>query len=158
MQGKAVFHPANLDRDLELCVEFRRDSFRSSFPGSDQWQQYWNEQDYRQFIVSHAERFPDGLLHLWQEQKIIGQLEFAYIGDNGHVNLFYLLPEYRGKGYGDLLHDRAVTVLREKGCTTASLRVAPSNARAIGFYKKYGWQNQGIDQHYDFVHMFILNL
>src|SRR5689334_3874442 len=95
------FRPIDLARDLELCVEFRRDSYRASFADSEEWKKYWNETEYRSRIFEHSKKFPDGLFHFLVDSKIVGQLEFAYFDDSGHINLYYLHPDHRGKGYGD---------------------------------------------------------
>jgi RimJ/RimL family protein N-acetyltransferase len=152
------FRPIDLARDLELCVEFRRDSYQSSFTDPTEWKKYWNEAEYRNWIFNHSKKFPEGVFHLFVDSKIVGQLEFAYFGKGGHVNLYYLHPDYRGKGYGDLLQEKVISVLKEKGCKTATLRVSPQNIRAIRFYLKHGWTDCGPDKNYDYVHLFQINL
>src|SRR5688572_28719933 len=119
------FQKIDLKKNIDLCVEFRRDSYQSSFSDPDEWKKYWNEGEYRKWILEHSKKFPEGLLHFFVDSEIVGQLEFAYMGESGHVNLYYLHPDHRGKGYGDLLQKKVVSILNQKGCKTATLRVSP---------------------------------
>jgi GNAT superfamily N-acetyltransferase len=61
----------------------------------------------------------------------------------GKVNLFYLRPDHRGRGLGGQLEQYAVDFLRAAGCGGAWLRVSPTNARALAFYRKHGWVDAG---------------
>ena len=148
------FRKVDLEKDLDRCVEMRRDSYIASFPDSDAWQNYWDENAYRQFIRTHAQRFPDGFFHIWLEDQLIGQLEFAYFDGHGHINLFYLVPGKRGCGYSKAIHDYVLDVMRSKGCRTLTLRVAPTNIRARKYYEKNGWKDEGLDSGYDDVHLY----
>lgn len=157
--GSAVnFQRVNFARHMDICVQFRKDSFQASYPDSDEWTEYWDEPDYRNWIIEHARRFPDGVLHLIQDGDIIGQLEFSYGESNGHVNLFYLRPDVRGTGYGDVLQRHVKDVLRAKGCRSATLRVSPNNRRAMRFYEKHGWTDCGADSKYPQVHLYQIDL
>lgn len=61
----------------------------------------------------------------------------------GHVSHYYLSPAARGYGLGNLLNEHALAVLARRGMTSARLHVAPSNATAIRFYAKVGWEEVG---------------
>lgn len=152
------FRYVNFESDLETCLAFRKDSFICSFPGSDEWKKRWNPDHYAAHIRDFAKRYPFGVVHVWSESEIIGQLEFEYGGSNGHIYLFYLRPDVRGTEAAILIHEYVVSELKKAGCETASLRVSPSNARAISYYKKHGWQDQGLDSVRKNVHTFTLNL
>lgn len=142
-----TFLPINLDLHSNLCIKFRADAFVSSF-GTDQ---LFFEEDglgdarYLDWLRS---RNPDryGIFHIWQKEKIIGQLELGESktsGDAGYVHLFYLIPESRGKGYSEYLHKFAMNFLKSLGFNKALLRVSPTNLRAVHFYLKNGWTNLG---------------
>ena len=152
------FQRIDFARHLDICVKFREDSFQASYPDSEEWVEHWDESEYREWIVEHARRFPDGALHLTVNGNIIGQLEFGYSGTNGHVNLFYLRPDARGSGYGEILQSHVKDVLRSKGCRTASLRVSPKNQRAIRYYAKHKWVDCGPDSKYPQVHLYQTDL
>ncbi len=152
------FQHINFSKSMELCVQFRRDSFQSSFPGTDEWKRHWDEGEYRRWIIEHAAKFPDGVLHAVDGEEIIGQLEFAYPEDVGHVNLFYLKPDMRGVGHGAALQEHAASILRAKGCSAATLRVSPTNERAVRFYTRHGWVGLGPDPKYPQVHVYRIQL
>ncbi len=153
-----IFRRMKLVDHLETCVRFRLDSYIASFPGSEDWQSHWDEQAYRAALTVHASRFPDGLWHVWQGDEIVGQLEFAYFSEAAHVNLYYLTEQMRGRGYGDALHTHVLSVLYEKGCSTATLRVAPENVRARKYYERLGWKDAGVDPIHTYVHLYKLEV
>lgn len=148
------FKPIDFSCDFDTCVKFREDSFRASFPGSNQWQVYWDEAQYRDWIIQHTQRFPEGAIHIFWQNEIIGQLEFAYFSDYGYINLYYLIEPARGKGYGQLAHAYIRSVLEAKGCKTADLRVSPGNNRAVNFYRKLGARDCGQDPANPHVHIY----
>jgi GNAT superfamily N-acetyltransferase len=55
---------------------------------------------------------------------------FAYLLD------FFVLPEYRGRGYGKALIHAAMSRLAEEGVRGVMLRTADAH----GFYEKFGFQ------------------
>lgn len=148
------FKKIDFENDMETCVRFREDSYRASFPDSAEWKTFWDEQQYRNWIIDHAEMFPDGAVHIWHHSELIGQLEFAYADGIGHVNLYYLIPEKRGKGFGQHAHTYVINKLSEHGCNKASLRVSPNNMRAITFYRRLGWVDCGQDTKHNYVHLY----
>ena len=152
------FRKINIDDHIDICIEFRKDSYVSSFPGSDDWKIHWDKEEYASWLKAHASKFPEGVWHVWKDKEIIGQLEFAYMGNSGHINLYYLKEDCRGKGYSVELQDHVVSVLRSKGCTSATLRVSPTNIRARKYYEKLGWKDCGTDEKYSYVHLYKLNL
>ena len=56
----------------------------------------------------------------------------------GYVNLFYLTPEYRGKGLGKELIRYAENFFRISNVSEYHLLVAPTNQRAIHLFTKSG--------------------
>lgn len=57
----------------------------------------------------------------------------------GEIISIYLLPEYFGCGYAELLLECAVNALREKGYNDIYLWVLDKNIRARNFYEKHGF-------------------
>jgi ribosomal protein S18 acetylase RimI-like enzyme len=55
--------------------------------------------------------------------------------------------EYRGKGVGKLLMNKAVEIARQKGARMLILETQSWNVRAISFYVKYGFELVGLDTH-----------
>ena len=153
-----IFRKIDLERDISVCIEFREDSFKESFPLSDDWKDQWDEGEYRTWLLERAKQYPEGFLHIWRDEEIIGQLEFKYENSTGHINLYYLRADCRGMGYGFLAHEHVVRTLLNHKCNTATLRVSPTNVRAIAFYKKIGWVDRGQDKKYSNVHTYTIDL
>ncbi len=141
------FEAIDLARHADLCVAFRNDSFICSFGTT---QSFFDEAgpggaDYLASLSGAIETFPDGFVHVWCADEIVGQLEMRVLTqpERGYINLFYLRPESRGLGFGDALHHYALSFMRRHQMTTAQLSVSPTNARALAYYKKHGWRSLG---------------
>jgi RimJ/RimL family protein N-acetyltransferase len=142
------FQPINLDLHSNLCIQFLADSFVASF-GTDK---PFFEEDYLgdgRYIEWLKTRNPNryGCFHIWHNKKIIGQLELGESkssGDAGYVHLYYLVPEWRGKGLSETLDKFAMDYLRSLGFKKVRLSVSPTNLRAVQFYKKNGWVDLGL--------------
>jgi ribosomal protein S18 acetylase RimI-like enzyme len=79
---------------------------------------------------------------IWDDDRIIGQLEFSSISDEpdmGYVQLIYLFPEYRGTGLAAELQAHIWHQLLSMGCKWAMLSVSRTNLRAINHYRRFGW-------------------
>lgn len=55
-----------------------------------------------------------------------------------------LLPEYRDKGLGRKLAERAISDARAKGIERIELEVFASNTRAIRLYERLGFAHEGV--------------
>ena len=53
------------------------------------------------------------------------------------------LPEMRGTGAGDALHEHVVAISASAGIQRLHLNVSPTNRRALGYYRKHGWVDLG---------------
>lgn len=138
-----TFRTIDLARDAETAVAFRRDSYACSF-GSDE--RFGEVAEYLDWLRERVARHPTGHVHVWQGQVIVGQMEMlvhASTPPRGYVNLFYLVPEARGRGLGDVLHEHCLQLLHAGGARTARLSVSPSNVRALAYYRKHGWRDLG---------------
>ena len=136
-----TFRPIRLPEDLPLASMQRRDSFVVSF-GHDG---PFDEAVYARYLAFHTERLPDGFAFALHDGEIVGQVEAQIRADGtAYVNLFYLLPAWRGRGLGQQLHDYAVALLQGQGATQIDLAVSPTNAPAIRFYEKHGYRRLGL--------------
>ena len=70
--------------------------------------------------------------------------------DCGSIYSMYLLEEYWGKGLANSLMNETINILKNQGCLHAMLWVYESNARAIGFYEKFGFRFDGLKKHSHF--------
>lgn len=144
--GKAIappaftFRPIHVHHDYATLLKFRRDSFLVSMGSAEGM---GNENAYLAWMALNSALYPDGFLMMEHDGKVIGQTEaeiILYQGRRiGYVDLFYLVPEYRGKGYGKVQLDRAEAFFRHHGVNEYHLRVSATNERAIRFYKKHGF-------------------
>ena len=72
----------------------------------------------------------------------------AYMGmhivlDECYIANVAVSPDFRKRGYGQLLVENALCVAREKSCYFITLEVRVSNLPAISLYKKCGFDEVG---------------
>ncbi|HBM4628219.1 TPA: GNAT family N-acetyltransferase [Listeria innocua] len=83
-----------------------------------------------------------------KDEKIIGILGYKSpipLPSNKHVVEIDIAvhPDYQREGIGQLLMDKMKEVAREKGFIKISLRVLSINQKAIRFYEKNGFKQEG---------------
>ena len=106
------FEPIDLAAHASQAVEFRADSFALSFGSADDFFRDFGESGDRYLDVL-AERmglWKNSCVHVWREDQLVGQVELSIPPANpneGYVNLYYLVPDKRGRGLGASL-DRLV--------------------------------------------------
>ncbi|WP_284197233.1 GNAT family N-acetyltransferase [Chitinimonas prasina] len=137
--------PIQLDDDFAEAYAMRRDSYQVSFGTTEAFDRDAGPAGelYRARLAQRCADYPDGYVHAWLGDEIVGQLEVRHEPDqpgHGYVHLFYLLPAWRHQGLGGQLHDYAVDYLRRHGCHTARLSVDRHNAPALAFYRRHGWR------------------
>lgn len=81
---------------------------------------------------------------LYKKDEIIGCITYGksreeQLSNWGEIPSIYLLPQYWGKGYGELLLKKALSDLKEKGYPSVFLWVLKENERARYFYEKNGF-------------------
>ncbi|SDK76598.1 Acetyltransferase (GNAT) family protein [Actinopolyspora mzabensis] len=54
---------------------------------------------------------------------------------------FYVVPEYRGRGYGTAVLSGAIHLARRRGAATMELGTAQNDTAARNLYEKYGFTN-----------------
>lgn len=139
------FKRADLNENMSSCIEFRRDSFQINYGDEKSFD---NEmglagETYASGIVEFQEKYPYGVIHVWRNTEIIGQIEFhieALFTDKAFIPMFYLIPSQRGSGIGSMMHDYLIQTLRNSECNGARIPVSSSNDRGVAFYKKHGWR------------------
>ena len=143
--------PIDLERDAATCIAFRRDSFHASFGTHEGCDEEMGADGslYLAKLRARMAQVPEGNCHVWHGDRIVGQTEmrFADTPNVGYVNLFYLVPEWRHRGLGRMLHDHAVAVFTARGCSAIRLSVSRSNERALAFYRRLGWKRKGFRPH-----------
>ncbi|MEY2196835.1 GNAT family N-acetyltransferase [Neobacillus sp. BF23-41] len=124
-----------------MIIKFRKDSYVVSF-GTKVG--FGDEIAYINLIRERVNKFPNGQVIIEEDNLSIGQMELQILEfdgkEIGYVNLFYLTPEYPGKGLGKELIRNAENffIFRKSNVSEYHLRVAPTNQRAIHLYTKSG--------------------
>jgi L-amino acid N-acyltransferase YncA len=149
LSNRVTFKPIDLQKHRETAITFREDSFICSFGDARKfWEQNGpNAEKYISWLEEKLKKDPALAMHVWQSNRIVGQMELGAWKDDptvGYINLYYLAPEARGTGLSKALDDYAVRTLRAKGHSEARLCVSPSNARALRYYLRMGWSDLGV--------------
>ncbi|ASP40890.1 N-acetyltransferase [Bacterioplanes sanyensis] len=134
------FKPVNLAADYDFCYAARKDAYYSSFHTDVGFDDFI--QGYRERIQARQAQQGWFYIHVWQHQRIVGQLEFRSFSpepDTGYVHLIYLMPDVRGTGVSRQLQTYIELELIRAGCRRAVLSVSRTNARALTFYQRHGW-------------------
>jgi ribosomal protein S18 acetylase RimI-like enzyme len=124
-----------------------------SFSTQDDIEAYTN-----QIIKDANER--NGFIYLAEENgKIIGFIQ-GIINDNksdvlyklshvpfsdGWIGELYVKPEFRGRGLGKQLIERARQYFRDNGCRFIRLTVLSDNADSVKIYKKLGFETRDLE-------------
>ncbi|HHP7230756.1 MAG TPA: GNAT family N-acetyltransferase [Xenococcaceae cyanobacterium] len=141
------FIPINLKASAKICVQFRRDAFICSFGSSDSFDTEYGKDgsEYLEWLRKRSDELPGSCVHLWQNNKIVGQMEMGLRKSPliGYVNLFYIVSEFRGSNIGQEMQNYAKNFFGNHDVTKAQLSVSPSNTRAISYYLKHGWVDLG---------------
>jgi GNAT superfamily N-acetyltransferase len=143
---KLRFTPVDWPAAQRECLAFRQDAWLVSFGNLDGFSEAKTLAWFDYLSLKHAQTF----VHVWHAETLIGQIEYRapLVTNDGvlgaYINLFYLLPRYRGNGLGHMLHEYVLSDLRLNRCQSASLRVIKGNSHAENFYAKHGWQAVGL--------------
>ena len=148
VMDKLLFKTIDLSKHADIAIRFREDSFRVSFGHADDFHEAdgLGSKRYLEWLSVRIGEYPDLHVHVWCEGEIIGQLEGRFDRQSptvGYVNLYYLAPEWRGRGLASALDHYMCDVFNGRGCHAVRLSVSPTNARAIKFYTRHGWTDQG---------------
>lgn len=83
-----------------------------------------------------------------RKAPIIGFAGMWLLLDEAHVTTIGVLPEYRGKGLGELLLVNLFQTAMRRDAEWVTLEVRVSNEAAQSLYTKYGFTRQGIRRGY----------
>lgn len=130
--------------DADTCARFHRDMYVTSFGTAEGLEREMGIDDavYLRELRRRIAEFPEGNAHVWHGERIVGQLEMRLVRHEphvGYVKLVYVVPEFRGRGVGHLIHEHAAAVCRSRGMRLMRLSVALTNVPAMVFYRKLGW-------------------
>jgi len=81
--------------------------------------------------------------YLDDEGSTVGMMAGGISGEEMVLSKIYILPEFRGKGYGHGCVRYMLDYGREHGCKRAVLEVNPKNHSAIDMYREFGFAETG---------------
>jgi GNAT superfamily N-acetyltransferase len=143
-----TFIPIDLNIYEDLCVRFTEDAFVESFGDASRFHEAdgRGSERYRLWLRERLANDPTSASLVIQNSEIIGQVTAGKWKQDptvGYVNLYYLVPEKRGKGLSRFLEEYTINYLLGLGFKKARLSVSPTNTRAVRFYEKSGWRDVG---------------
>jgi ribosomal protein S18 acetylase RimI-like enzyme len=130
--------------DADRCAADHYDACVASFGESPR---YEGRDAYLAWLRDKVDEYPEGFVLAYSGATFVGHLELQvpFGLPTGYVNLFYVAPEMRGRGFGQLLHAYAERYFRNWEVERTELHVSPQNIRAIRFYRRLGYKfsNEG---------------
>jgi ribosomal protein S18 acetylase RimI-like enzyme len=138
------YRTIHLPNDAAMVARNRRDACIETF-GDDA--NFEGDVRYLAWLRNKVEEFPDGFVLAYDREQCVGhlELEVPYGLPAGYVNLFYIMPDLRGSGYGRLLHAYAEQYFRSWDANRVELHVSPTNRRAMEFYRKLGYRSVALE-------------
>lgn len=133
-----AYRRINPEADAEQVAANFRDAYVCTY-GTDRG--YAGGRHYLAWLKARVEEFPDGHVLALLGGRVVGQLELQvpYGSKSGYVNVFYVCPEFRGRGWGTRMHDYTERYFRSWEAETIELHVAANNTAALRFYRKLGY-------------------
>lgn len=104
---------------------------------------------YLSSALSHVKNAPESLAKVMSGDDFAGIVELnperGKRERRGWISLFYLVPEYRGRGFGIQLLGYAAAYFSHRGRDALRLHAAVTNQRAINFYKRCCFREIGVE-------------
>lgn len=140
------YDKSNIDKSYGFLME----TFQISFgPDKTQWPNGLGNyplENYRSDIEKILLNKNSPIFSVCDGPQVVGQIELRKLNDGcGFVSFYYLIPEYRNKGFGKQLDEFAKNELKRLGCSKMRLTVSELNKSGQRFYEKNGWKSLGPD-------------
>lgn len=102
-----------------------------------------------EFRTIYEELLDSKSFFVWEEHEIIkGFCRVArHTGRSKHsayLGTFAVHPDARGTGVAKQILNQIILSLNQKGVTRVELTVLEDNSRAVTFYRKYGFETEGM--------------
>jgi putative acetyltransferase len=98
----------------------------------------------RRFRDSIEAGAPSGHWVLEEDGRVVGSADVEQRVPGVFTLGMAILPEFRGRGRGRMLLDRALAHARDCGGHKLALEVWPENGRAIALYARAGFEVEGL--------------
>ena len=140
--GNLRFEPLQFPRDSAFFDSCYADAWAAAHGSTAGY----TARPYLRSAKEHA-RTPHAVVKLLSGDKVVGMIDMD--PDRGRregfgwISFFYLLPEYRGKGWAAQLLGHALWFSELHGRKSVRLHVAEDNTHARGFYEHFGFQKIG---------------
>ena len=140
--GNLRFEPLQFPRDSAFFDSCYSDAWAAAHGSAAGY----TARPYLRSAKEHA-RTPHAVVKLLSGDKVVGMIDMD--PDRGRregfgwISFFYLLPEYRGKGWAAQLLGHALWFSELHGRKSVRLHVAEDNTHARGFYEHFGFQKIG---------------
>ena len=131
--------------DAALAARHHYEACVASFGDASR---YEGREKYLTCLKRQVEQYPDGCVLAFEKGRCVGQMELQvpYGLAVGYVNLYYVTPGFRGRGYGSLMHQYAERYFRSWEAGRIELHVSPTNEQAVRFYRKLGYKFIAADE------------
>ena len=132
-----TFRTMDLSRHADVAIACRRDAYRVATGSDRRFDETIGSAAYLKWLSNRIKRSPLGQVHVWRGHEIIGQIEARpqrNDSERGCVNLYYLMPRWRGRGLGSALDQYVTSYFQSLGIKYLSLNVNQMNHRAYHFY------------------------
>lgn len=156
------FVTIDVPRHGQTCIAFRRDLYEMTSGSATAFDKDWGAdgERYLDWLAQRVKVLPDGCVMLLEGDRPIGMIEASLHPDgvSGYVSAFYLVPDRRGQGLGELMMEQASAAFLAAGRTRMRLSVAERNQPAIAFYRRLGFEDHGPRPGKDGVRVFSIGL
>lgn len=98
--------------------------------------------DSREGIYRFLKRNPGTSFAAYEDHQLVGAILCGHDGRRGYIYHTVVLPEYRGKGIGSSLVEKAVDALKKEGITRVCLNVTETNEQGKTFWIHKGWEKK----------------
>jgi ribosomal-protein-alanine N-acetyltransferase len=123
------------EEDIDQVLEIEHSSFATPWSR----EAFYNELNMNKFAV---------YIVLEVDQKVVGYCGVWVVIDEAHVTNIAILPEYRGRKFGEALMQNLFDVARTMGAKSMTLEVRVTNYVAQALYRKFGFQKGGLRKNY----------
>lgn len=98
------------------------------------------EGDSHEELARYLQRNPGASQVVCEGGRLVGAVLAGHDGRRGFLYHLAVASDRRGRGYGRLLAERSLAVLREAGLRRVLILVARDNATGRAFWTRCGWE------------------